>query len=518
MASTPSTAQQAEQGVVFPTGSDGRASTMAVNQAVFVDAVAASDPVVADVLKAEDAWRDHYAEHIRTLIEVGMRSSDNALAISRDGLASLRGRMLFRRGDDESSIGDAMATYGDASIATATVQGRGGRSKGGFAVPYRGQTLLGPALRNQLADWVERGIAEPSFAEALTLVSDNPDWLDLSDQSVAVLGAGSQMGPLLQLCEWGADVWALDLPHPPVWARVIDTARSGSGRMRVPVPAGHRLAGTMVDEADDVALAEVAGGNVISDTPELLAWLSTVEGPLTVGNYVYADSGIHVRASVAIDAVMTGLTARADPLMLAFLATPTDVFSVPGEVVADAQRRYDDTSLPATLLGRPMNIVSGRRVFERHYATSAYHDHDRAYGIADNLVVRQGPNYALAKRMQRWRASVARDEGTAASLNIAPPTRTHSVVKNRAFALAYAGMGRFGLEVFEPDTSNALMAGMLVHDLRNPCSSARPDVALDHPLDLFVDGANPGGMWRSPYEPNSIMAAAAVAGLFEGRA
>jgi hypothetical protein len=340
----------------------------------------------------------------------------------------------------------------------------------------------------------------------------------LSDQSVAVLGAGSQMGPLLQLCQWGADVWALDLSRPQVWARVIDTARSGNGRLRVPVPAGHPLAGMVVPEADDTALAEVAGGDVITDTPELLDWLRTVEGPLTVGNYVYADGGIHVRASVAIDALMTGLMGRADPLMLAFLATPTDVFSVPGEVVADAQRRYEDASLPATLLGRPVNRVSGRRVFERHYATATYHDHDRTYGIADNLVVRQGPNYALAKRMQRWRASVAREEGTAVSLNIAPPTRTRSVVKNRAFALAYSGIGRFGLEVFEPETSNALMAGMLVHDLRNPQSSANPNVALDHPLDLFVDGANPGGMWRSAYEPNSIMGAAAVAGLFEGRA
>lgn len=92
------------------------------------------------------------------------------------------------------------------------------------------------------------------------------------------------------------------------------------------------------------------------------------------------------------------------------------------------------------------------------------------------------------------------------------------MVKNRAFALAYGGMKRFGLEVFDPATSNALMAGMLVHDLRNPHSTAHADVPMEHPLDLFVMGANHGGMWRCPYEPNSIMEAAALAGLFEGRA
>ena len=518
MASPTGPAEHAEQGVAFPAGADGRASTMAVNQAVFVDAVAATDPGVGDMLRAEDAWRERYAEHIRTLIEVGMRSDAHAMSISRDGLASVRRRMLFRRGAEESGIDEAMATYADRALGTAVVTGFGARMRRDFCVPYHGQALVGADLRRQLDDWVGRGIAEPSFADALALVIDNPDWLDLSDQAVAVLGAGSQMGPLRQLCEWGADVWALDLPRAQVWARVLATARAGSGRMMVPVPAGHPSAGSAVDEADDAALAEVAGGNVITDTPEVLAWLRTIEGPLTVGNYVYADGGVHVRASVAIDAVMTGLAGRGDPLMLAFLATPTDVFSVPAAVVDDARRRYDDSGLPGTLLGRPMNRLSGRRVFEPHYAASTYRDHDRTFGIADNLVVRQGPNYALAKRMQRWRASVAREEGTTASLNIAPPTRTRSVVKNRMFALAYAGMGRFGLEVFEPETSNALMAGMLVHDLRNPRSTAHPDVALGHPLDLFVDGANPGGMWRSPYEPNSIMAAAAVAGLFEGRA
>ena len=47
-------------------------------------------------------------------------------------------------------------------------------------------------------------------------------------------------------------------------------------------------------------------------------------------------------------------------------------------------------------------------------------------GINDSLVAQQGPNYALAKRLQRWRASLARDGGATVSLNVAPPTRTKS--------------------------------------------------------------------------------------------
>lgn len=508
---------EAPQGVVFPVAADGTTSTLALNQAVFVDAVSTAAPEVAAVLEDESSWRDRYAGHIRSLLEVGMRSDVDAMTISRDGLTSLRGRMRFRRWGDEMSIDDAMRRYDETALGTATVVGNGRAGPTGLSVPYHGRVLAGDELRVQLDDWVARGITEPSFAQALSMVIDNPDWLDLSDQSMAVLGAGSEMGPLEQLCQWGAHVWALDLPRADVWRRIVATARRGWGRVSVPVHAEHPFAGREVVQAEDGALVEAAGANVITHTPEVLRWLQAINGPLTVGNYVYADGGIHVQASVAIDAIMTGLQARADPLMLAFLATPTDVFSVPADVVLDAQQRYRGSSAPA-LLERPVSLLSGGRVFEPHYADAVYQADAGTYGIADNLVVRQGPNYALAKRMQRWRASVARDQGTAASLNIAPPTRTRSVVKNRVFALAYAGMSRFGLEVFDPPASNALMAGMLVHDLRNPQSSANPGVPLDHPLDLFVDGANPGGMWRSGYEPNSIMAAAAIAGLFEGRA
>jgi NAD(P)H-hydrate repair Nnr-like enzyme with NAD(P)H-hydrate dehydratase domain len=91
-------------------------------------------------------------------------------------------------------------------------------------------------------------------------------------------------------------------------------------------------------------------------------------------------------------------------------------------------------------------------------------------------------------------------------------------VKNRALAAAYAGAGRFGVEVFEPATSTSLMAAMLVHDLRNPKSSAQPQTELANPMDLFVIGANHGGLWRSAYAPRSVLGIAAVLGMFESRA
>ncbi len=132
---------------------------------------------------------------------------------------------------------------------------------------------------------------------------------------------------------------------------------------------------------------------------------------------------------------------------------------MPADAVRAATDAYDARSRTAKVLGRPLRSLSGGRLLRRAYVAGA------DPGINDSLIPQQGPNYALAKRLQRWRATLARHEGALVSMNVAPPTRTRSVVKNRALAAAYAGAHRFGVEVFEPATSNVLMAALLVHDL-----------------------------------------------------
>ena len=126
-------------------------------------------------------------------------------------------------------------------------------------------------------------------------------------------------------------------------------------------------------------------------------------------------------------------------------------------------------------------------------------------------MAQQGPNYALAKRLQRWRATAARAAGTEVSLHVAPPTRTRSVVKNRALAAAYAGAHRFGVEVFEPATSNVLMAALLVHDL---CAGVP---AHEQPWQDEAEGAVHGGLWTTPYAPRSALGLAALLGYGAAR-
>ena len=136
--------------------------------------------------------------------------------------------------------------------------------------------------------------------------------------------------------------------------------------------------------------------------------------------------------------------------------------------------------------------------------------------LVNGISVAQGPNYALAKRIQHWRAIVARSKGCIVSSNIAPSTSTASVVHNRTFAWAYEGMPYFApFEIFAPDSSKAVMLGILAYDLNDKSSAANPKTALGNPNQLFSYGAFHGGVWRCAYEVDSIGEASVL--LYFGR-
>lgn len=137
--------------------------------------------------------------------------------------------------------------------------------------------------------------------------------------------------------------------------------------------------------------------------------------------------------------------------------------------------------------------------------------------LVDGLVKKQGPNYALAKRLQHWRAVVSRHtHGCRVSSNIAPSTATASVVSNKLFALAYGGMKFFKpMEVFQQETSNAVMGALLLRDVCDPATPSNPSLPLKNPLQLFSYGSFHGGVWRMAYTMNSIGTPAVLAYLLQ---
>lgn len=485
-------------GVDFPVSADGRRSTSALGRAVVADALARTDPPGALGASRESNWRAGYLAHFRRLIEAGLASRQAAVSVARDGLASLHRRMRVAVGDGpEAGLDTLVSAPSRHELTTVPVAGSGAAERE-LSVPYRGERLTGGALLRQLEAWVAAGVIEPSCADAVRAVAACPEWLALPGRTVVALGAGAEIGPLPVLLSWGARVIGVDLPRPDIWDRVLAVARRSGGTLLVPV-AG--------DPQGGEDLAGRAGFDLTADVPAVADWLAGVDGPLVLGNYVYADGAANVRVASAVDALTVRLLAERRDVALAFLATPTDVFAVPADAVAQSARAYATRSRTAKLGSWPLRALSGGRMLRPGYPPGA------DPGICDSLIPQQGPNYALAKRLQRWRATMARDGGATVSMNVAPPTRTRSVTKNRALAAAYVGAGRFGVEVFEPATTQALMAALLVHDLNT--SGGGP--AQAHPWQDEARAAAHGGLWRIAYAPRSALTLAALLGYRGGR-
>ena len=455
--------------VVFPVSEpeSGARSSAAFAQRVVADALGdAGDPAAAvsgDAVSG-DAWRTDYPAAFRALVTAGLGSSAAAVGIARRGLDSVHSQL-------------SIALEPSAALSSELIVGSEPSSRQ-VRIPFRGQPLAGADLDRQLDDWLAHGVIEPSCAEAVRTVAAHPEWLDLSDLTFAVIGAGAQMGPVSSLLGWGAEVIAIDLPRPAIWDRLRAMAAASAGRLHA-VPA-------------DVTAAP---GNVAAHLAE-----RDLRGrSLIIGNYVYAPGSAHVLVAAAVDAVTAETVRRRGDTALSFLGTPTDVYAVPPEVVAAAERAYGRTG-PMRLARPALGALSRGRLAQRHYALDV-----PAPAITDSLVLQQGPSYALAKRIQRWRATAARAEGTQVSFTVAPPSRTASVTSNRLLRAAYDGAHRFGVSVFDPETSNALMAALLIHDLRNPRTHA-------HPWQGEVDAAAHGGLWRQGYVPRSVLGMAVGVG------
>lgn len=472
-------------GVQFPKRPDGSRSSTAFAKEVVADALGVVDPD-ADGIRRQRKWRSTYLGPFRELVVHGVHDGDAARGIAAAGLASVHRRMVGVTDAGETPLEDYLANAEPGvRLETATVRGTAEPVRE-FALPYRGRELRGTELRDHLDRWVEDGIVEPSCRDALVAVADNPEWLDLSDRPLIALGVGSEMGPANTIMRWGGTVIGVDLRRERVWDRVRDRARDS--------------AGTLIHPTRDNGATEAAGADLLEELPAVAAWLRELGTPAVLGNYMYADGGTHVRLSAAADALSTDLIGAGAVDGLAFLATPTDVFVAPEEVVAKAQEAYERG--PGNgLVAKAGRLISRGTLFSRNFPAG-----DTGPGVHDALVPQQGPNYTLAKRIQRWRAVTAAAQGTQVSLNIAPSSRTYSVTKNRALEAAFNGAHHFGVEVFAPDTSTVMMAGMLVHDLRNP----RP--AADPPWRDEVRGASTGGMWGQSYLPRSVLTLAAVAG------
>jgi hypothetical protein len=232
----------------------------------------------------------------------------------------------------------------------------------------------------------------------------------------------------------------------------------------------------------------------------------------------YLDGDRFVKLSMAMDAIIKSLIEQrgAEQVMPGYLCTPTDAhLCTPASVEAskaNMRRAPAWQSMLAPILaqaGMPM-----RKNVEKPVLDAAGNPMDGVH-IVDCIIPEQGPNYILAKRLQHWRAMVSRDAGSTVSSNVAPSTATASVLSNVLFALGYKGFSSFKpMEITYQETSNAVMASLLIRDVRDPTSSANPKTPLKNPLNLFTENSFHGGCWRSAWKFSAMGAPALLGYVF----
>lgn len=495
-------------GVLFAFDHSGHRSSARAGKHVIAAALQPLNAAAGAAAFGESQWRQNYVSHFRALVRAQAAAPAQVLSSCAAGMQALATNLSFVAAGQEQPVAAAIAAAlrQAPSYRSVTLRGEGDSAPAPWRVPYRGRVLQGDALARQIDRWEAQGVAEPSHAQALRLALAHPQWFDLRDRHIVLLGAGSEAGPIGWLARWRANVVAVDLPRPALWTRLARLVREGNGTLIAPLPPG---APERID---------AAGADLLTAAPDIAAWLAGLAAhgsALDIGNLAYLDGERHVRLAVAMDAISQALC-EADPrTTLAYMATPTDVFAVPEAVAAAVMKRYAARNPIKRLLQAGLRAGSGGRGFVPHIDELLDAGSAGRWGVVDAVVIEQGPNYLLAKRLQQWRALLARAAGHRVSFNVAPSTTTASVLSNKLLAAGFRGAKAFDCEVFEPATTNALMAALWVHDLRNERCAADPAAPLSHPLQFLVDGANHGGLWRVPYLPRSVLPMAALLGMVQ---
>ena len=500
-------AATSEQGVVFPLDKQGKRPSTAIVKKIMAGTVADIYPNLADSIIKEKKWRSTYPKYVHQINTTGIQTAQNALTIARKGLETAYKTMRFVRDDKETDIDTAMAAYTKPVFHTGIINGQSPhKGNGHFSMPFQNKILFGDHLEKQVDKWEQQGIFEVSFARALRNIISNKEWADLSGKYFVLMGAGSEVGPFQTLLKLGATVIAIDLERPDIWQRLIRTARQSSGKLIMP------LKEPFSDHMSDNDLARMAGADLACHAPEIRTWLLEMDCPMTIGAYAYADGARHIRVAMAMDAIIKDITGKRNDTVIAFLLTPSDSFVVPEEVAAETGKRFRERS---GLSSTAVRFFTRGNMFYPHAPDKVISDNGKIYGLSDNIILQQGPGYILAKNIQKWRSLVARNNGVRVSSNVAPATITRSVFNNKILAAGYAGLAYFNALAFTGKTTNAMMTAALINDLNDKESPANPEKELTHPLELFMECANHGGLWRIAYQPRSVLLFSVCLGIFQ---
>ena len=434
-------------------------------------------------------WRHGYSTLVYEVSDLmASAGSELCLSMARSGLKALHENMVI-----ESS---------GCKISTQTITGINAvgnkRFKMGAPRGIKGENpstfnLEGSEMENQLSAWASYGCIEQDTAEHASIISKLNDTSQLiQDKIFVLLGATSELGSFSVLAQLGATMACVARPGKKM-RDLIEEAKHSPCTVLLPLK-------DQLSTGSDVELGNstndsLVGADLMSDAPELAKWIENFpeEKQLVIISLAYLDGEKHVRATVGMDLICESVCRSRPSTQLAYIVSPATAHCIPKDAFLERERRLESIPIWQKIL------LNSGLALRTQTSWSASYSKTQLY-VLNGLTQLQGPNYALAKTVQQWRAMVARANGHVVSANHGPSTRTNSMISHSQVATALEGMQYFPpLVAFDINPAKSLLAALMLWDLNFLESTANPSVPLDHPMCLFIENSVHGGIWRCPY-------------------
>ena len=434
-------------------------------------------------------WRYGYSALVYEVCDL-MASADAELCLdmARDGLKALQENMVIE------SSGCKFSTYEikgnglieDIQFRISTPRGTQGEAP---SSPY----LLGAEMEKQLSVWASYGCIERDAADHASVISKLNDASFLLQEKIFVLlGATSELGQFSVLADMGATMACVARPGKKM-KDLIANAKKSPCTILLPLKDGARDNIDM--EVGNINTDNLAGADLITDAPELAEWIVNLssEKKLVIISLAYLDGEKHVRATVGMDIICERVCRQRPDTELAYIVSPATAHCIPKNAVLEREQRLGSVPIwQKCFLHSGLALRCQTTWPSSHSKTQLY--------VLNGLAPLQGPNYALAKTAQQWRAMIARADGHTVSANHGPSTRTNSMISHSQVASALEGMQYFKpLVAFDITPAKSLLTALMLWDLNFPESSANPTIPLKHPMCLFIENSIHGGIWRCPY-------------------
>lgn len=335
---------------------------------------------------------------------------------------------------------------------------------------------------------VSNSIAEPGL---LAAAHELDSGISLENAPLLIAFAGAaELAPTLNWLRWGGRVLVLARQNPTNWQKLIDQAKK-SGQLLVPARVG---------ASGD--LADIAGMDLTAEPELVSAAIAALpkEDRVIFGNYAYAPAFKHVELQVVAEVALAIAKEKFKNVHLSWLATPSDSVLVPTDLHADRVQRFESRSRFRKLLDSIWQIF-GYLQMPKSYSLS-----NSEFCVLDASVNLQGPSYSLAKRVQRWRATLELQSGGTASYQITPPAQTDSVLRFKTLRSTYRGATLFGTDHLSAEDASAWPAALLALESQRPYETSLPNAYLDRAIH--------GGLWRTAYETASIWIPTTLLGFF----